>query len=77
MVDVRRIIGKELNSKGFSINRTVINTRPEIARDIARDISNNHLGMGIISTTMIEMRPRAKAISPLFMVLAIQLNEPV
>jgi len=65
MVAISRIDGNELNSRGFSMNSTVIKIRTENVKDSAKDISNIQVGIGRIRTTKMATTPRARPISPL------------
>ena len=64
MVEISRIVGKELNSKGFLMNTEVIRIRMAkvIENESAR--SSSHGGSGRSSTTRIARMPIASAISP-------------
>ena len=64
IVDIRRTVGKELNSSGFLMKMEVIRIRMEkvIEKDSVRSSSQG--GSGSSNTTRIARMPIASAISP-------------
>ena len=63
-VVISRMVGKELISRGFWMNSTVIRIRTAIVIDSARRISSRNDGIGRIMTTRIMTSPTASAMSP-------------
>ena len=64
MVAINKTVGNVEKSNGFSKNKTVIKIITEKVMDKARDISNNHVGMGKIRTLIMAIIPSARKISP-------------
>src|SRR5882757_7407807 len=80
MVVIKRMVGKDENSKGFRINTAVIRIRIEKLSEKARLTSSSQVGSGRISTTRMAMMPIASPKSDLRMnapILAGERSKPV
>lgn len=67
IVDTNKTVGKELKSRGFSINNVVIKIKTDTMIESAKATSINHFGIGKIKTTIIPTNPSAKKISLLLL----------
>jgi hypothetical protein len=64
MVAISNTVGKELNSTGLRMKRTVIRINTEKVIETASEASSIHGGMGSRSTTSTQTTASARAMSP-------------
>ena len=66
IVEIRRIVGKTVNSSGFSMNSAVIRISTETMIDTARNRSSRSAGIGKMSTTRMVITATARRRSERF-----------